>query len=349
MKAQALKFGPAQLKYSEIIGTGGIGSGKFFRINGNHTLGREESRSGQFLNVRDYCKQHIILHYIKVLLGPDFQVTPIGKVGNDDIGNDLLGYMTSTGFVMDHIEKIQDASTLFSFCFHYPDGSGGNFTTDNSASSMVNVQSILDAEQRLKKAGSKGMIMAAAEVPLTTRQKLLQCGKDHGLFCAASFTSEEITWALESGVIAYIDLIAINMDEAKALASYDPLVAKESQIVTAAIQRLQAINKKINVSITAGNLGSCCWDGKNLNQFPAIKADVKSTAGAGDAFCAGLLCGVAIGLSFFEAQQLATIIAGFSVTSPHTIHPEINRISLKDFIQHSNIQLSEKITKLLED
>ena len=51
---------------------GGIGSGMFFRLNGDATLGREESRSGYFLDRNDYCKLHIITHYVKALLGPDF-------------------------------------------------------------------------------------------------------------------------------------------------------------------------------------------------------------------------------------------------------------------------------------
>ena len=42
----------------------------FFALDGNHTLGREESRSGHFLDRRDYCKLHIVSHYVCRLLGP---------------------------------------------------------------------------------------------------------------------------------------------------------------------------------------------------------------------------------------------------------------------------------------
>jgi hypothetical protein len=47
-----------------LIGTGGVGSGSFFELEGNHTLGREESRAGRFLDRQDYCKLHIITHYV---------------------------------------------------------------------------------------------------------------------------------------------------------------------------------------------------------------------------------------------------------------------------------------------
>ena len=104
MFTKELQFDPHSLRYTGIIGTGGIGSGKFFLLNGDHTLGREESRSGHFLEVNDYCKQHIILHYIKVLLGPSFKVIPIGKLGNDEIGQTLFNEMSETGFIMNRIE-----------------------------------------------------------------------------------------------------------------------------------------------------------------------------------------------------------------------------------------------------
>jgi len=73
-------------RYRALLGTGGIGSGKFFLLQGNHTLGREESRSGRFLDRQDYCKLHIVCDYVKILLGDDFQTFPIGKVGEDEAG-----------------------------------------------------------------------------------------------------------------------------------------------------------------------------------------------------------------------------------------------------------------------
>ena len=55
--------------YHKIVGVGGIGSGIFFALEGNHTLGRNESRTATLLPVRDYCKLHIVLHYVAKLLG----------------------------------------------------------------------------------------------------------------------------------------------------------------------------------------------------------------------------------------------------------------------------------------
>jgi ribokinase len=349
MEARALKFDPRKLRFTGIIGTGGIGSGKFFILNGDNTLGREESRSGHFLDVSDYCKQHIILYYIKVLLGPSLSVIPVGKIGDDDIGQILFNEMCETGFVMNRIEKVPHVSTLFSFCFYYPDGSGGNLTTDNSASAKVDAGFIEKAGIEIQKLGSKGIIMAAPEVPLGARQKLLELGKQHGLFCTASFTTGEIGYALDGGMMANTDLIAINIDEASAVAGSHVDKTDTTSIVQSAIQKLQILNKNIMVSITAGKKGSWCWDGHQLKSFPSIKTEVISTAGAGDAFFSGILCGLTLGLHLFDAQQLASLVAGLSVTSPDTIHKGVDRHSLYKFLETSDLTFSDIIIKLLED
>jgi ribokinase len=349
MKDRGLKFDPGSLRFSGIIGTGGIGSGKFFVLNGDHTLGREESRSGRFLDVSDYCKQHIILHYVKVLLGPAFSVIPVGKIGDDDVGQILFNEMSETGFVMNRIEKVPHMSTLFSFCFYYPDGSGGNLTADNSASSQVDADFIEKTVFEIRELGSGGIIMAAPEVPLKARQKLLELGKKHGLFCTASFTTGEISFALDEGMTANIDLIAINIDEAVAVAGNHVVKTDTTSIVQSAIQKLQILNKNIMVSITAGKKGSWCWDGQMLNFFPAVKTEAVSTAGAGDAFFSGILSGITLGLHLFDAQQLAALVAGLSVTSRDTIHKGIDRQLLNKFLRASGIKFSETVIKLLEE
>jgi ribokinase len=347
MNGKELNYKPDELKYSGIIGTGGIGTGKFFQLNGNHTLGREESRSGHFLDVHDYCKQHIILHYVKILLGPSFPVIPVGQVGDDEIGNQLLKEMQETGFEMDYIVKSSELPTLFSFCFSYPDGSGGNLTTDNSASSNLDGGLIDKVQERIIGLGSKGIIMAAPEVPLDARLKLIEMGKQHGLYCTASFTSEEMPEVIGTGVMTLLDLLAINLDEASSIVPDQSQKKDRRFLAGQAIRTLLTCNKNLKVSITLGKEGSCCWDGVNMNFCPAILTEPVSTAGAGDAFFSGLLCGTALGLHLIEAQELATLVAGLSVQSPHTIHKGIDRAALYKFYATSKLLFSERTGKLI--
>jgi hypothetical protein len=86
--------------FRQLVGVGGLGTGMFFALKGDHTLGRNESRLGSLLDVRDYCKLHIVTHYVATLLGASqgqFPVMPLGKVGDDAAGTFVLREMRTVG------------------------------------------------------------------------------------------------------------------------------------------------------------------------------------------------------------------------------------------------------------
>ena len=334
-----------------MLGVGGIGSGSFFRLNGEHTLGREESRSGHFIDRRDYCKLHIISHYVKVLLGESIAVLPIGKVGDDEAGQRLMKEMGTAGLDLRHVQVVPGMQTLYSFCFLYPDGSGGNLTTDNSACDLVGAEEVSRAEADFGAYQGHAVALAAPEVSLAARQKLLQMATKYGFWRVAAFTSAEIEPAIQMGLLAETDILAMNRDEAAAVAGIrSPAEEGDAQpIVEAALARLITINPDLQVTITAGGLGSWSWDGKKVQHMPAFPAELVSTAGAGDAFLAGVIAGRIAGLQFQEAQQLGMLVAAHSVTSPHTIDPKINRAALSSFAAKAKLNLSARIGQFLSN
>lgn len=336
-------------KYKVVVGTGGIGAGRVFLLDGNHTLGREESRGGHFRDARDYCKQHIILHYIKVLLGDSIDVYPVGCVGRDDSGDQLFREMEATGMVMDFVDRLDGRPTLFSFCFHYPDGAGGNMTTNDSACAAVDAAYVRKAESVIATHGPAAIVMAAPEVPLDARHELLTLGRKHGAFSAASFTSGEIVAAAASGTLALPDLIAINIDEARTIAEQLPGAVSSGHVVEDAIARLRALNPDVQVAITAGRSGSWCSIGERLYHRAVPGITPVSTAGAGDAFFAGLLAGLVAGCTLNEAQQLATVVAGVSVRSAHTIHPGLDRDAVRGLVQQTKFTIGGSVAELLRE
>ena len=66
-----------------------------------------------------------------------------------------------------------------------------------------------------------------------------------------------------------------------------------------------------------------------------LSVEATSTAGAGDAHLAGILAGLAAGLSLAAAQALGTLVAAAAVTSPHTIHDALSREELARLWQRS--------------
>lgn len=347
---QPLRIDTEELRCRAMIGTGGIGSGSFFALAGNHTLGREESRGGRFLDRRDYCKLHIISHYVSTLLGSQFETIPIGKVGEDEVGARLLTEMRETGMNLKHVASSPGDQTLFSFCFVYPDGSGGNLTAEDSASSKVDAAFVTSAEAEFVRFAGRGVALAAPEVPLTAREALLEWGTRYRFLRVASFTTAEMAVAADSDMLGKVDLLGMNLDEAAALAgiALGEDVPAET-VVESAAARLTEITPGLQISVTAGARGSWTWDGSILTHVPKCKARVASTAGAGDAHLAGLIVALAAGLSLPEAQQLATLVAGLSVTSPHTINKEIGRDSLRLFAGQCRMAVSQQVRDLLEE
>ncbi len=169
--------------------------------------------------MRDYCKLHIIFHYVSVLLGAQpsgdpFRVLPIGKVGADAAGERMLKEMSAAGMDVRFVDTATDRPTLLSVCFQYPDGAGGNITTTGSAASTLAAGDLDPAARFLASLDGGYLAICAPEVPLESRKRLLEIASRHGAFRAASFTRAEIPAARAAGMFELLNLVALNEDEA---------------------------------------------------------------------------------------------------------------------------------------
>jgi ribokinase len=312
--------------YDVVVGTGGIGTGICLALQGNHTIGREESRAAALLDQRDYCKLHIVCHYVQRLLGPDFPVVPIGKVGDDDNGRAVTDEMRATGMDMSFVAASVEP-TLFSVCFLYPGGEGGNLTTSGSASHGVGPQDIRRARAVFAAHRRRGIAVALPEVPLEARGALLEMATDHAFLRVAAFIAGELDEAISRGLFGSIDLLAINLDEATAIARCAG-TEPPPQVVDAALRRLQTVNPALQVVVTAGRHGSWTWDGRARTHAPALDVKVVNTAGAGDAHLAALIVATQRGCDLATANRFAGLVSGISVTSRDTIDRRLTPASL---------------------
>jgi sugar/nucleoside kinase (ribokinase family) len=317
MDWRALRLG-ADAPYRSLVGVGGVGRGVLFALEGNHDLGRNESRPARLLPVHDYCKLHIIAHYPALLLGSGFHVVPIAKVGDDDAGRGLRHEMESVGMDCRFVETVAGRPTLQSVCFQYPDGSGGNITTRDSAADGLTASDVDRAAELIDR---HTIALAAPEAPLEARSHLLRLGTERGALRVAAFTSAEVADAKRLGLFARADLVAFNEDEARALvgvrfAPEDPGPLLENCVAALATER-----PGVRILLTAGAHGAWGFDGAGWKHCPALPVRVASTAGAGDAMLAGVLTALAAGAPFADALELGSLLAAYKVTSPHTIHP----------------------------
>jgi len=362
-RARTLQL-PPDAPFRRLVGVGGIGTGMFFALEGNHDLGRNESRPGRLLDVRDYCKLHIVAQYPTVLLGAredrgPFHVVPVGKVGIDEVGLRLRAEMDRAGMDVRFVDAVPGRPTLLSVCFQYPDGSGGNVTTVDSAAALVSERDVDLVERWLS---PTAIALAVPEVPLPVRRHLLRRATERGALRVASLTTVEIEEVRETGFLALLDLVSMNEDEASALAGApfpsgapEPFLERLRGVVT-------AFCAGVRVVVTVGARGAFAFDGAAWAHVPSWPVAVVNTAGAGDALLGGVLAGLAAGLPFVpagdsraslagrplsSALELGALVAAFKVTSPHTIPPDLSLDALLAFAREHGVAWGEGFRRLL--
>jgi sugar/nucleoside kinase (ribokinase family) len=342
--------------YDRLIGIGGMGAGIFFALEGNHTLGRNESRAGQLLGVRDYCKLHIVIHYVAKLLGAQpsgvpFHVLPVGKVGDDAAGHFVLKEMTATGIDTRLVTTAVGQPTLFSVCFQYPDHAGGNITTNNSAAGALCPRDLDEIAELLRSGGSRAMALALPEVPLEARRYFLELATRAANFRVASFVTGEIALARSWGMLEHLDLVSLNGDEAAELVGEQFSSDDPECFIEKCLAFLRSSHPRLKMVISRGNSGAYALGGDAWNYCPAPEVEVVSTAGAGDCLLGGILAGLAVGIPLFKpeprttglvetALELGVLLASFKVTSPHTIHPAAGVETLIQFAQEVGVDFA---------
>jgi sugar/nucleoside kinase (ribokinase family) len=337
-----------------LVAVGAIGSGLFFALEGNHTLARNESRAARWLDVRDYCKLHIIAHYVSVLLGGGsepgrFHVLPIGRIGEDDVGRQMVNEMAAAGMDVRAISTTPGRPTTFGVCFQYPDGDGGNITASDSAAALLCPADVDAALPLLRLGGDRYIAVAAPEIPHRTRMYFLRRASEMGAFCAACVTSADAASGEARELADHADLVAMNEDEAATWIGCPFEPDAPARFLATCAEAMSRQSRRVQLVVSAGPHGAFAYDGNTWEHRPAPAVPVASTAGAGDALLAGVLSGLAVGMPlvadrnqaldrgtpFQSALMFAVTLAAFTVTSPHSIHPEC---SLEQVLRLTTVQ-----------
>lgn len=314
--------------FSQFVGTGGIGTGILFNLDSNRMLGRNETRLADLSKSKDYCKQHIILHYIARVLSDQAKVYPIGKVGTDDAGNGLLNQMRAVGMDTRFVTQISERPTMYCVCMQYPDKAVCNVTTSESACALVDCKSIDCALNQIH-IDERTLVLAVPEVPVEARTELLRRGKYGGAYCVASCLVDEFADFTAQDGLKYTDLLIINEDEA--VACCGKAIEDMRELALACHRKITAENPNIRLAMTCGSQGSWICEGNQIAHIPIVETDVIATGGAGDAYTAGTICGLALGLPFFSeentksAPMLGAIFAGIAIGDADTISMRVDR------------------------
>lgn len=339
----------SSFNFDYIAGTGGVGKGILFMLEGEHTLGRNESRLAYLTDFKDYCKLHIILHYTTRLIGKEIPIFPIGRVGDDVIGQELINLMKETGMNTRYMSVDENQKTMYAVCFQYPNGEGGNITTSNSASAKVRNTDIDEFFNYNRK--ERGIVLSVPEVPLETRVHILKMGKKNGCYNVASFLSNEAGEFVKNNYFSYINLLAINQDEACKIADAGGLSYDESNIADVCGSFLNKNYPHMSVLITLGRRGAKSFVNGKTEIVEPFGGKPVSTAGAGDCFLGTVIACIAKGIPLQSkgseydiscASQLASLAAGMKVKSKDTIHFGIDMKSIMSYANELGLTVDTK-------
>ena len=335
-------------RYQYVIGTGGVGKGILFKLLGDHDLGRNESRLGELTGDTDYCKLHIILTYVAAFAGTKMPVYAVSRVGDDPVGEELLTLMAKTGINTDFMRLSADEKTMYSVCYQFPEGEGGNITTSNGANNSVCEDDILAFFKGAPLEG-RGMVLAAPEVPMAARLCLLREGRKRGCLNVASVLSGEIDAFSKGDGFALTDLLAVNEDEAAAIVAHSGRKNAENMPL-ACYEYIKTKNPTAAALITCGKKGSYSYHEGRCRYAKAVAVQAVNTAGAGDCFLGTVMACLMRGLPLLNetakegvlssAQEIATLAAAMKVQCPDTIDFSLCPGSLARFADEKGLKIA---------
>jgi pseudouridine kinase len=77
------------------------------------------------------------------------------------------------------------------------------------------------------------------------------------------------------------------------------------------------------IFVTMGPEGACCVDSSGITRIAGFPAEVRNVTGAGDAFCAGIACGLLRGLSNEEILYFSTAMSHLAMAGESAVNPQI--------------------------
>ena len=330
-------------RYNKIVGTGGIGVGMLFHSETMETLGRSESRMVVLSDAKDFCKQHIVFYYATVLAKSFSEIYPIGFVGDDANGRNLIAEMQRVGMNTKFVGTCKDKPTMLSICLQYPDKDGCNFTAKNNASVYVTPEYVDDCLEQIH-IDSKTIIAAIPEVSTESRIAMLKKGRNGQAYNVLSVPSAEAKDFLNT--FSMVDLLAVNEEEAQAILQCD---IEGKELITALYQMLSKENPRISLLVTCGRRGAYSATEGIIEFIPPLPGNAINTTGAGDAFLGGTLAGIANGLKLQKghsdryfgetmlksAAELGALCAGMAVETEDSIAIEVTPDAIRNRVKNN--------------
>lgn len=225
-------------------------------------------------------------------------VKMIGRVGEDQFGEELLQTVTKAGVDTTFIQK--DTLAPSGVAFITVDDLGKNtIVVASGANARLSPEDISLAEEAFIGAS---VLLLQLECPLVAVEHAINLAHKYHLRIVLNPAPAQL---LNAGLLGKVDYLIPNQTELVLLSG------QESP--EAAIEVLGGLGVK-RIVVTLGDEGALVVEGNEHEQFPAYDVSVVDTTAAGDAFAGAFAVALTEGLSIWDAARWGNAAGGLTVT-----------------------------------
>lgn len=251
----------------------------------------------------------------------------ISVVGRDALGDNLVEHTSKAGVHMEHVART--------------DRPTGTYTAVlDSNGELVIAIADMDAVRELGPAqlhAARDLLASAAVVVIdgnVTREAFEQAlDLTAGVHVVVEPVSVPKAAALRHSLDERVFAITPGRDELSALTG---LPTRTDKQVRAAARALHDIGLTL-VWVTLGERGSLLSSPDGDFEIPALPAQVEDVTGAGDSMVAAFCHGLIQGVSPVEAARLGHAAAALTISSPHTVRPDLTLRMLHETLNHKDM------------
>ena len=228
------------------------------------------------------------------------RVVLLGATGDDDTGEFLRRHLAEAGVDTSHMITRRETDTHTCFIAVNPRGERTIYGLPGATT--VEKPEELDHDV-IRRARALHIAPAFKEVALAA----IATAREAGIF--VSYTPADVWWPHNPEVVRQIarlvDLLIVNRIEAAALTGLEDPEEGVRQLLAWGYE---------SAVLTRGEHGVLVGDHGQVISIPACPAiGVRDTTGAGDAFTAGMVTGILIGLSLVQAARLGAAVAALKL------------------------------------
>ena len=264
----------------------------------------------------EYIHGGVSRNVVEDIANIELRPTFLGIVDDSALGADVVNKLKNHKVNTEYIQTIPQGMGTWLAVF---DNNGDLAGSISQRPNLMPILTILEEKGDEIVAGSDS-ICVEIDMDKEIIKKIVQLAEKHHkkLFGVVSNMSIAVE---RRDFLQKFDCFICNQLEAGILFS-DDYTEKNAEELEEILSKRVTLGRIPAMIVTMGDKGAVYANMQGEKGFcPAKKVQVKDTTGAGDAFCAGVVCGLTYGKDLQESAEIGSMLAASVITSSENVCP----------------------------